>query len=218
MMNFWNIQRRLISAGHTLLNMWELKIEKHIGDKFPFHIYIRPLVKYISKNFSRASDLVGVEIGVDRADNALYILSALDIKKLFLVDPYLEYDEFKDNIGWDKKTQPDFEKYFKIANMKLAPYKDRIEFIRRKSKEAADLIPYDLDFVYIDGNHDYEFVKLDIETYYPKLKHGGILGGDNYEPVFPGVIRAVRELADKENLEINGARWKESYEWWVVKP
>ena len=217
-MNVWKIQRRLIRAGHTLLNMWELKIEKHIGEKFPFHIYVRPLMKYIAKNYSKASDLVGVEIGVDRGDNAMYILSTLDIKKLFLVDPYLEYDGFKDNIGWDKKTQNDFEKYFKIANLKLQPYKDRIEFIRKKSDAAADRIPDELDFVYIDGNHDYQYVKIDSETYYPKLKHGGILGGDNYETLFPGVMRAVRELADKHNLEIHGARWAESYEWWVVKP
>jgi predicted O-methyltransferase YrrM len=141
----------------------------------------------------------------------------LDIKKLFLVDPYLEYDEFKDNIGWTQRTQLNFEDFFRIATMKLEPYKDKIEFIRKKSEEAADSIPDDLDFVYIDGNHDYEYVKRDCEIYYPKLKHGGVLGGDNFESLFPCVIRAVTEFADRHNLEIHGARWAESYEWWVIK-
>lgn len=217
-MNIWEKQRWLIKKGHAFLNVWEHKIDKYRGDKFPIQLNIRPLVKYIKKNCSNTADLVGVEIGVYQGDNAVYILSTLSIKKLFLVDPYLEYNEYKDNIGWDQTTQRDFEKYFKTATMKLEPFKDKIEFIRRKSEDASDIIPDELDFVYIDGNHDYEYVKSDCETYYPKLKHGGIMGGDNYEPLFPGVVRAVTELAGKYNLEINGARWAESYEWWIVKP
>ena len=45
------------------------------------------------------------------------------------------------------------------------------------SEDAVDDIPEKLDFVYIDGNHAYEYVKKDIGLYYPKLKKGGVIGG-----------------------------------------
>ena len=36
------------------------------------------------------------------------------------------------------------------------------------------------DWIYIDGNHQYEFVKKDLELYYPKIKMGGFITGDDY--------------------------------------
>ena len=71
--------------------------------------------------------------------------------------------------------------------------------------------------MYLDGNHEYEFVKRDIELYYPKVKQGGVLGGDNFDPIFPSVARAVLEFTEKHNLKIYGGRSKLSYEWWVIK-
>jgi hypothetical protein len=50
------------------------------------------------------------------------------------------------------------------------------------------------DFVWIDGDHEYEDVKADILFYKSVLKSGGILSGHDYEEKFPGVIRAVNEL------------------------
>lgn len=53
--------------------------------------------------------------------------------------------------------------------------------IRALSHEVADLFADEsLDYVYIDGNHAYDYVKLDLETWYPKLKKGGILAGHDY--------------------------------------
>lgn len=55
-----------------------------------------------------------------------------------------------------------------------------------------------LDFVFLDGSHEYEDVKLDIEHWLPKVKPGGILSGHDYYvdgyDYFPGVKRAVNEI------------------------
>ncbi|MBI2599777.1 class I SAM-dependent methyltransferase [Candidatus Daviesbacteria bacterium] len=161
--------------------------------------------------------LVGVEIGVYKGDNAFFILKKLQIKKLFLIDPHLEYKAFKGNTGWAKIHQSEFNKHFMQAKKKLKKFEDKTTFIRKKSEDAIGYIPNDLDFVYIDGNHEYEFVKHDIKLYYPKLKRGGIMGGDNFESIFPGVARAVIEFANKRKLRIHGARSEASYEWWVIK-
>ena len=53
---------------------------------------------------------------------------------------------------------------------------DRGVMIRSTSKVASDIFPDEsLDFVYIDANHAYDFVKEDIGLWYPKVKKGGIL-------------------------------------------
>ena len=46
------------------------------------------------------------------------------------------------------------------------------------------------DFVYIDANHDYEFVLKDLKTWFPKVKSKGILFGDDYNRSY-GVSKAV---------------------------
>lgn len=215
--NIWDIQRRLIRAGRTILRIWDNKIEKHTENLPPMYDYTRPMISFMLKKYNKASDLIGVEIGVDRGDNAAYILNILPIKRLFLIDPYLEYEEFKGNAGWENMTQAKFDEYFREAQKKVRYFKDRTEFIRKKSEDAADDILDNLDFVYLDGNHDYKFVKRDIELYYPKVKSGGVMGGDNFDPLFPGVPRAVLEFTDKYHLKTYGGRSKLSYEWWVVK-
>lgn len=48
-----------------------------------------------------------------------------------------------------------------------------------------------LDFVWLDAGHDQASVKADIEAWLPKVKPGGVLGGDDWP--MEGVARAVRE-------------------------
>lgn len=60
------------------------------------------------------------------------------------------------------------------------------------SIEASKLFEDEsLDFVFIDGAHDYESVKQDLEHWYPKIKTGGWLGGDDLH------LSGVREATDE---------------------
>lgn len=71
------------------------------------------------------------------------------------------------------------------------------------------------DWVYIDGNHDYEFVLGDLRMCLPKMKRGGVIAGDDY--VRPGpakdypVKRAVDDFCEQSNLinnlEILGSQY-----------
>lgn len=67
--------------------------------------------------------------------------------------------------------------------------------IKLNSIDASRLyLDHSLDFILIDGSHEYEDVRLDIFNWYPKLKPGGIMAGDDYHQSWPGVIGAVDEL------------------------
>jgi hypothetical protein len=53
--------------------------------------------------------------------------------------------------------------------------------IRESSIVAArKIVDGSLDFVYIDADHDYSSCKQDIETWFTKVRHGGIVAGHDY--------------------------------------
>lgn len=52
--------------------------------------------------------------------------------------------------------------------------------------------PYGVDLVFIDGDHRYEAVKADIESWLPKVRPGGYLCGHDLD-VFAGVNDALRD-------------------------
>ena len=76
------------------------------------------------------------------------------------------------------------------------------------SQEAAPLFRAgQLDFVYIDAQHHYEAARDDIETWYPKVRKGGILAGHDYlegerEAGYFGVKRAVDEFVARRGLRL----------------
>jgi len=51
---------------------------------------------------------------------------------------------------------------------------------RKPSAEAAKHFPYGISVLHIDGNHDYEAVKQDVDLWLPKLAPGGWLILDDY--------------------------------------
>ena len=76
------------------------------------------------------------------------------------------------------------------------------------------------DIVYIDADHTYEGCLCDIRDWYPKVKSGCLLIGDDYlrmnipqtNTVF-GVIEAVKEFTTEKNLEYSLLRRN----WWVIQ-
>jgi len=85
----------------------------------------------------------------------------------------------------------------------IEPIKDIITPIRNTSIDASKLYEDgSLDFVFLDAAHDYANVKNDIESWYPKVKSGGILAGHDYAPNWSGVVNAVNDFLKKENYSL----------------
>jgi predicted O-methyltransferase YrrM len=93
-----------------------------------------------------------------------------------------------------------------VANVRQSGLQDMIVPIRGKSLWAASFIRNDLDFVFIDANHEYESVKADIAAWLPKVKRGGMLAGHDYDDNFPGVKQAVNE-AFPGRFTVRGRCW-----------
>ena len=70
-----------------------------------------------------------------------------------------------------------------------------VEVLRKKSDEALnDIEDASLDWVYIDGNHSYDYALNDLKSFYKKVKQGGLITGDDYGTIGwwnKGVTKAV---------------------------
>jgi len=183
---------------------------------------------FISKKFTRLAtidnstqkglvlpeNLTGAEIGVFRGENVISLLTHIPwLKKLYCIDMWKEYDEYNKEL---KNNFPDtkltLEEEFNNFKKTVAPFSNRVEILRMNSIKAANLIEDDsLDFVFIDGNHEYNSVKNDIMAYIPKIKVKGILSGHDYirfkgEPEHRyEVKKAVDEIFPSKNIE--GTIW-----------
>lgn len=168
-----------------------------------------------------------VEIGTHNGEFSDFILSNSTNSTLYCIDPYIKYDDYQDGIN--DITGDDL--FNSVQNNLKQKFGDRVIFIRNFSKDAADLIPNDIDFLYIDGNHQFKYVYEDLETYYPKVKNGCCivgddavdnndsnrnLNGDIYIEWIPGcyghygVVKAFREFIQNKNItgEIIGTQYK----------
>jgi len=72
-----------------------------------------------------------------------------------------------------------------------------------------------VDFVYIDGNHLYKYVKEDIKNYWKILKKRGVLSGHDFNSYehHQDIIKAVVEFTLKNKLKF----YVESPDWWIIK-
>lgn len=182
------------------------------GQRHAVNYFRRGMTLFMQNHFNGRL-IVGCEIGTWKGANAEVMLQALpNISKLYCIDEYKDYTEKR---GDKLVLKSMAEKHQKSAHKRLKKYDERVSFIRTNSLNAVISIPDNLDFVYIDGNHGYEFVKRDIECYYPKIKERGVLGGHDFSSGFLGVPNAVFEFCNDKGLELFGGR---DGDWWVVKP
>lgn len=77
---------------------------------------------------------------------------------------------------------------------------------------AASFADESVDFVYVDAGHTFEAVSRDLLAWWPKIKPGGVLAGDDWQ--FKGVEAAVIHFARAVNLRIeihrgNPNDWKQ---------
>lgn len=62
-----------------------------------------------------------------------------------------------------------------LNNLKKFGVKERIRTIKKRSEDAINDVPEDIHFLWIDGLHEYDSVKLDYKNYEKKLVSGGFL-------------------------------------------
>jgi predicted O-methyltransferase YrrM len=144
----------------------------HSEDRYALWI---ELINKISEN----KKVKIAEIGVWKGAFAAQILkNCPNVEKYYLVDPWRHLSDWKkpSNLSNEK-----FERIFEDTMKRLEFAKDRISVLRGTTLEVIDQInDSELDLVYIDGDHTAKGIVIDLIKLFPKVKKGGVVGGDDY--------------------------------------
>jgi len=165
---------------------------------------LRSAIAFIRERFEN-SLLIGAEVGVMQGFHALTILRNLpNIKLFYLIDPYLGLTPFDGN-----------EDIKNLAKENLEPFKEKIRWVYKEFEACTtqDLLD-SLDFIYLDANHAYEYVKQDLLLSTKLVKKGGVISGHDFGWTGNGggVQRAVTEYINANRIPLS----EKDGDWWFI--
>jgi predicted O-methyltransferase YrrM len=116
----------------------------------------------------------GVEVGVYKAKYSEVLMSRIPGLELVGIDAWQTYGNYKD-YGVNDLEEKAYEDASAVA--KRLGFRLMKAWSTDAAKEFAD---ESLDFVYIDGNHDFSHVIEDLAAWSPKVKKDGIIAGHDF--------------------------------------
>lgn len=157
--------------------------------------------------------LVGIELGVAQGNFSKFALKSGKFKLFFGCDAY----------GDDHHSEAE---YIEVIN-EIGAAAENYRLIRAKFESALSLFPDEyFDFIYFDGYaHNGEEGGQLFVDWYPKIKPGGLVAGDDYHEDWPLVMWAVNSIVSDLNVTLNvtGAKhnineFSEYPSWFFRKP
>ena len=181
--------------------------QKGVGD-----LFLKEIIKKKPKTFLE----VGVFHGVTARNvcELLYKIHGKEFKYIGL-DLFEENDENKDeiipNTKFSNPLKTIFFKYIKRQNPYsleavkdlLNKFKDNIHLIKGNSNKVLSKIEMKkIDYVFLDGGHEYSTVKNDLECCKDVILNNGVVLCDDYDLSYaPGVKKAIDEFVENNNFK-----------------
>mgnify|MGYP000231294175 CR=1 FL=1 len=130
----------------------------------------------------------GVEIGTREGKFAEVLLNTIPDLQLTCVDPWSTHDYRSRLIGQEQQ-----DIYYQTCVKNLSKFGERVKIMKTFSMNAVqEFKDNSLDFVYIDGSHEFDDVMRDIIEWAKKVRPDGIVSGhDYYRFKRAGVVQAV---------------------------
>ena len=119
------------------------------------------------------------EVGVYRGHFAARMLDEVpQLERYFMVDPWRHLED------WNKPANKDddvFEQYYAETMSLTQAHAGKRVVLRGRTVDVVDEIPDgDLDLVYIDGDHTLRGITTDLARWFPKVREGGFVAGDDF--------------------------------------
>lgn len=183
------------------------KVTAYIKNKFdikegdvPPHVLKGLDREQLYKLFAELGYKVGCEVGVEKGKNAQTMFECIPNLKLFAVDSYKQHPQHSYEATsylshWDQH----YLDGVKAQAQKRMQNRNAV-IIEKFSEDAAKDVPDNsLDFVYIDADHSYNFIKQDIILWRRKVRKGGIVSGHDY--ILPGEYLHTFDINVKEAVD-----------------
>jgi predicted O-methyltransferase YrrM len=155
---------------------------------------------------------VVAEIGVYRGEFSKEILEKANPKQLILIDPW-------SSMLNSRVVDINFESFYKEVTETFKS-DEKIKIIRKTSMGALeDIKDNSLDWVYIDGDHNYKPCLEDLRGYASKIKEDGYICGHDWvtrpKPGF-GVNQAVTEFIQETGFTLIGLTNENNFKSYVI--
>jgi len=142
-----------------------------------------------------------LEIGVATGDNAVAVANSYCLhpgSKLHLLDPWSDYDGYTEYVGEQDKA-------YNIAMETISPYAHKSVIHRGFSDNIVPTFEDSyFDIIFVDGNHETEFVYRDGVMSFQKVKSGGHIIFDDYvsshRQTIEGIDKFLEEYKDKIHI------------------
>ena len=153
---------------------------------------------------------VGIELGVAAGSFSARMMNSGKFAKVFGVDTYDDYyhhiDEYREAL-------------------RVVGLENNYSLLRMTFEEARELFPEDFfDFIYVDGfAHTGQEGGQTLADWFPTLKVGGVMAGDDYHDDWPLVQWAVNDFADAIGVDLKCTERTEEHSynrypsWFFVK-
>lgn len=176
------------------------------------HYYLtrrEDVIRYVNPNG------VGIELGVAEGEFSERILRETEDSDFYLYSVDM----------WAGDRGHDVAQYSRVIQ-RFEKYKKRNTIIKLKFDEALPLFPDNyFDFIYVDGYaHTGGENGKTFYDWFPKLKNGGVMAGDDYHDNWPLVKSSVDLFAssiDRDLHVINchepNSVWSEYPTWFIFK-
>ena len=150
---------------------------------------------------------VGCEIGIHTGETTDFLLRNLpNIETYYAIDPWKIYKMYNGSMYRKpsnkiyKSMKAAFKKYCEV----IKPFENKVVTYKMTSVDASRYIPENsLDWVFIDANHEYEYIKENLRIWSAKVKPGGLVSGHDYGNKWKGIKKAVNEFVPLNKLSVH---------------
>ena len=184
--------------------------------EFSYNSDVKSLIHTISL---LGNNLIGIELGVYRAQSFCTILhNCQNVKLLYGID---FYQPFTDSLydGHDvnhvytaHEKDVDMNKSIAYNRIKYSGMEDKVVFYEQDSNEAVkNFKEKSVDFIFIDTYMTKEQCYLDLKTWYPIIKDGGLFAGHDWTSEY--VQNSVNSFRENNKIASNLSIFDNCWAW-----